>query len=264
MSTLESLTFRDFWRIAVRRKWLILSTVLLSVVVAGTLCVVLPKIYRSTSMILMEETKIPKDYVAGIVEPGGRVQKRIWGISQRVTSRKLVGRVIEGLKLYEEDVQKYGLEAVINKVRRAIEVEEVWTEGTRGKKTLMPVEAFTLSFSHEDPVTAMKVTSGLASKFLEQNVMLREQIVESTSEFLDMELKKAKRELERQESKMKQFKSQHLGELPQQMEPNLRALDRLANGLTNVTESIQRQSDRLGRIEKGIVEYETTGIATSE
>ncbi len=129
---------------------------------------------------------------------------------------------------------------------------------------MMPVAAFTLSFSHEDPVTAMRVTSGLASKFLEQNVMLREQIVESTSEFLDVELKKAKVELERQESKIKQFNSQHLGELPQQMEPNLRALDRLANNLTNVTESIQRQSDRLERIEKGIVEYETTGILASE
>ena len=212
MSTLESLTFRDFWRIAVRRKWLILSTVLLSVVVAGTLCVVLPKLYRSTSLILMEETKIPKDYVVGIIEPGDLVQKRIWRVSQRVTSPKLVGRVIEELKLYEEDVKKYGLGAVSNRVRSAIEVEEVWTEGTQGRKTRMPVEAFTLSFSHEDPVTAMEVTSALASNFLEQNLILREQIVESTSEFLDVELKRAKVELERQESKIKQFKSQHLGE----------------------------------------------------
>jgi len=122
MSTLESLTFRDFWRIAVRRKWLILSTVLISVVVAGIICVVLPKIYRSTSLIVMEETKIPKDYVAGIIEAGDRVQKRIWRVSQRVTSPKLVGRVIEELKLYEEDVQKYGLGAVSNRVRSAIEV----------------------------------------------------------------------------------------------------------------------------------------------
>ena len=46
-------------------------------------------------------------------------------------------------------------------------------------------------------------------------------------EFLDDELRRLKLELEKKEEQISQFKTAHIGELPQQTDANLRALDRL-------------------------------------
>ncbi len=46
-----------------------------------------------------------------------------------------------------------------------------------------------------------------------------------------MRSERAKGELERKEDEIRQFKSKHMGKLPQQIEANLRALDRLQSDL---------------------------------
>ncbi len=66
---------------------------------------------------------------------------------------------------------------------------EMVAKGPRGNfVSRSSVDAFTVSFSHEDPGTAMKVTSRIASKFIEENLKAREQTAEGTTEFLDYEV----------------------------------------------------------------------------
>lgn len=259
MNESASSTLQEYWYIAVKRKWWILGVILLSLAVAGTLCKVLPKSYRSNTLILVEAQKIPENYVEGIIVERS-IEERIWLIKRQVTSRTRLAKIIAELKLYQEEVKQNGLEAVIGKIRDAIEVVVVGTEGARG---VMPTEAFTISFSHENPFTAMKVTSRIASQFIEENLKNREQFMAGTSEFLDYELARAKADLEKQEDEITRFKSKHMGELPGQMEANLSALDRLQNDLTTVAESFHRLSDQLATIEKGIALYEVTGNTMS-
>src|SRR5436309_1453000 len=190
MNTAVTLTLVDYWNIAVRRKWLIVGAVLLSVAVAGLLCVVLPKSYRSSTLILVEDQKIPEDYVKAIV--GGRIEERLTMIQQQVMSRTLLSRVMEAFKLYQSEVRRYGLDTVIEDMRKNVKVETVGTTGARGKS----VEAFSISFSKEDPMTAMKVTAKLTSQFIEENLKVREQLVEGASEFLEQEVNLAKARLE--------------------------------------------------------------------
>ena len=64
-----SVTIQEYWAIVVRRKWLVIGSVLAGVMIAGLLCVLLPKSYRSSTLILIENQKIPDDYVKSI---GGR------------------------------------------------------------------------------------------------------------------------------------------------------------------------------------------------
>src|SRR2546428_2857779 len=225
MNEAATLTLVDYWHIAVRRKWLILGTVLCSLGVAGLLCVVLPKSYRSSTLILVEDQKIPEDYVKAIV--GGRIEERLTMIQQQVMSRTLLSRVMEEFKLYQSEVRRYGLETVIEEMRKNVKVETVGTTGARGKS----VEAFSISFAHEDPMTAMKVTAKLTSQFIDENLRVREQLVEGASEFLQQELGMAKERLGQPEPAINQFKTKHMGELPQQTDANLRALDRLQTDL---------------------------------
>src|SRR2546426_6393808 len=253
MNAVVTLTLVDYWHIAVRRKWLILGAVLCSLGVAGILCLVLPKSYRSSTLILVEDQKIPEDYVKAIV--GGRIEERLTMIQQQVMSRTLLSRVMEEFKLYQSEVRRYGLETVIEEMRKNVKVETVGTTGARGKS----VEAFSISFAHEDPMTAMKVTAKLTSQFIEENLKVREQLVEGASEFLEQEVNLAKARLETQEQAISRFKTQHMGVLPQQMEANLRSLDRLQADMTATTEVFHSLTERLGMIEKSVKEYEVTG-----
>ncbi len=246
------LTLHDYWLIARRRIWLILGVVCLGVLSAAILCVVLPKSYRSSSLILVEDQKIPENYVKAIV--GASIAERLTMIEQQVMSRTLLRSIIDQFRLYERRLRTQGVEAVIKEMRTNVRVETVGAQtGRQGS-----VEAFTISFAHEDPVVAMKVTARLANQFIEENLRVREQLVEGASDFLQQELEQARDALEQQERAITEFKSRYMGELPQQTEANLRALDRFQSNLISVNEMLQRLKSRRSRINDAIDQYLST------
>ncbi len=249
-----SIVPRDLWEIALRGKWFILGAIILSLAVAYGAFRVSPKIYKSSTTILVESQKIPENYVKGVV--AGTVQERLSVIQQLVLSRTMLQRVLEELKLYDKDIAAEGLETVVEKVRKKIEIK------TMGRAT--SVDAFTISFEHEDPITAMKVAAKLASQYIEENLRVREQLVEGASEFLTQELERAKFELDEKEKKISDFKSRYIGELPGELQTNLRTLDRLQHELSGSQETLQKLADRISQIEQAAQEYKTSGRARSK
>ena len=87
----------------------------------------------------------------------------------------------------------------------------------------------------------------------------RERGVEAAEDFLGVELKRAKAELEVKEKIISEFKQLHLGELPQQIDANLRKLDRLQDDMRSQSEQAQNLVNRLAQIDKSIKDYEETG-----
>jgi len=251
----------EYWRLIVRRRWIIIGAIILSLTAAALLCILLPKTYRSETMILVEEQKVSETYVQGVTE--GNLEQRIFVIQKQIMNRVLLGEVVKEFQLYPDVMARYGLEAAIAMAARAIKVEMV-AKGPRGNfVSRNSVDAFTVSFSHENPGTAMNVAARIASKFLEENLKDREQIAQGTTEFLDDEVITAQRVLERKEDEISRVKANHMGELPQQMEANLRALDRLQSDLNTVNESMQRLSDRSSTVENAILDYERFGRTNS-
>src|SRR5688572_5345445 len=88
-----SVSPQDYWNMVLRKKWLALGLFVSSIAIAGILCVVLPKTYRSSALILVEDQKIPENYVQGIV--GANVEERLTMIQQQVMSRTILSQVIE-------------------------------------------------------------------------------------------------------------------------------------------------------------------------
>ena len=250
-----SVTVQVYWAMIVRRKWLVIGSVLAGIVVAVALCLVLPKSYRSSTLIVIENQKIPDDYVKGI--GGASVEERLTLIQQQVMSRTLLSQIIEEYKLYEGKLDQETLESSIEKMRKVVKVETVGTIGARGKS----VETITISFSNKDPMTAMNVTAKLASLFIDENLKGREQLVTGVANFLEQELQGAKQALEAQEQAISQYKSKHTGLLPEQMEANLRSLDRLQADLNATDELTRSVTDKVSLVEKSIKEYEAGGTA---
>jgi polysaccharide chain length determinant protein (PEP-CTERM system associated) len=240
------MSINDYLSIIRRRKWMITAIVLAALAIGGTLCVVLPKSYRSNTLIVVENQRVPEDYVKGVVT--NAPQDRLATIQQLVLSRSILGRVIEEFNLQDPE-QDLGI--VMESIRRRITI------------TTTREHAFMLSFAHSNPVTAQKVTARLAELFIEQNLKTREQLVNEANEFLQQELIDAQKELEVKEKAISEFKLSHMGELPGQMEANLRALDRLQAEMTATLETASRLNDRISQLDKTIKEYESGELSAS-
>jgi len=215
---------------------------------------VLPESYRSSTLILVEGQKIPENYVQAVIGPS--IEERLNSLQQQVMSRTVLTRMIEEFGLYPDVVRANGIDAVVERVRKDIRVETMGARSQRGG-----IDAFSISFSHENPMIAMNMTASLASQFIEENLKVREQLVAGASQFLEQELALAKERLEGQEKTISQYKTKYMGELPEQVQANISALDRLQLQHSAAVEAIQKSTDRVTLIEKMLKEYESPAMA---
>jgi succinoglycan biosynthesis transport protein ExoP len=93
------------------------------------------------------------------------------------------------------------------------------------------VSAFNVSYSSRDPHLAQQVTSELTNLFISENLEVRQQQSEDTTKFLEGQLETARKTLSDQEEKIREFKGQHVGELPAQVGSNLQILAGLQSQL---------------------------------
>ncbi len=144
----------EFLDMVWRRKWLILGCAILSLAVAGAYCIVAPKQYRSETLILVEDQKIPEQYVQGVAE--GNLEQRIFLIQKQLTSRAILGDIVKEFNLYPEVVERYGVDGGTSMLVHALLVEMV-EKGPRGNFVSQSgIDAFTISFAHEDPFVARR------------------------------------------------------------------------------------------------------------
>lgn len=252
---MRTLAPEDYWRAVTSRKWLVISAILVSLSIAGIACALMQKVYQSSTKMWFEGAKIEESIVSGPHSGGGlyapTLDDRVMEVRQFVMGRKTLGQIAGefGLFGYDKDrPESSESENAIRAMRGSIKVEP-----TKDKLFI------TLSFLNEDPIIARDVTSRLSDLFIEETLKDRERGVEAAEDFLGLELKRAKAELEVKEKIISEFKQQHLGELPQQIDANLRKLDRLQDDMKSQGEQAHNLTNRLLQIEKSIKDYEETG-----
>ena len=86
--------------------------------------------------------------------------------------------------------------------------------------------------------------------YVQENTKIREGQASRTAEFLKAQLADARRELDAHEQRANEFRSSHLGELPQQVQTNLASLERLNMQLRLNGENQIRALDRRERLEQ--------------
>lgn len=245
---------KEFLDLVVRRKWLILSFVLLGIAIGVILAWLKVDMYRSETVILVEQQTIPEKYVPSVV--GGSLAQRVSTSTQQVLSRTNLQKALDEFHLFTDAINSNGYEVVIEGLRKNITIQ---TKGDSGR-----IEAFTISFAHRDPMVAMKVTAWLASQYIDQNIKVREQFIEGATEFLDEELAKAKIGLDQKEKVLSEYKLKYLGELPGQLELNLRTLEQLQLEKKEIRASLDSTNSRLDRLQKSIHDYEAMSGALME
>jgi len=246
---MRHLTQEDLIRIPLKRKWWILLSVALCVPLAYGAWEAFPKTYKSTVVVTIDSPKVAKDYVKGLsgTEPRGGDDMAMQQVMLALTNKSVLLPIIERMKPYPVGVDATA-ESLINRLRKNI----VLSKPKDGIGIL-------ISYVHSDPLIAQGVLALLPVTLQEDNAKRREGLIETTTEFLSSELERVKGELEEKEHAISEFKKAHTGELPGQLDANLRTLDRLQTDLTNSTESLNKLGERLTALEKAISEFSELG-----
>jgi protein tyrosine kinase modulator len=223
-----------------RRKWLAIVVFAVPFVTAASLIMFMPGIYRSTARILVDRQQVPESMVRPTVTSA--LETRLHTISQEILSRSRLDMLIRQFDLYPDLRQSAPLEEVIDRMRKDIKLELKAVQ--QGEDRRGATIAFDLSYDGRNPEQVARVTNTLASFYIEENLKARERQAVGTSEFMKVQLADAKKRLDTQEAMVSQFKKRYMGELPQQTDGNLNAIDRLSTQLRLNSDSQTRLRER--------------------
>ena len=223
----------DLPRILLRRRWFLLAPLFTIGLIGFSVAQLMPVEYRSEALIIVDQQKVPEQYVTPNVLI--TLQRRLDAMTQQILSRTRLQRFIEDFGLYARERNRMSMDDVIDMMRKRISIELVQTPGRKEDLT-----GFRIYFTDRDPYTAQRITGELTSAFIEQNIRERTQQSMGTTAFLESQLEEARKDLATVEERVRQYKLQYLGQLPEQQQSNLQILSSLQAQLQANTSALDR------------------------
>jgi polysaccharide chain length determinant protein (PEP-CTERM system associated) len=251
MSDARELTMDDYLAMLRRRLKVIVVPMLVAPLAGFLMSYAFSPRYTSQSMVLVEGQKVPTNYVQPVITAD--FTQRIQTLSQQVLSATRLRPVIQSLALVKpEDEGK-----LMGEIRANMSVTPVITSMSAAGSTTVsgkkkssttggsPMPGFNVNYTDSDPKRAQKICNAMTSLLVDENLRSRAEVAKGTTDFLSRQVEEAKRSLDAQDAKLAAFKRQYLGQLPSDMDSNLKLLMSLNTQLDASTQTLNRaQQDK--------------------
>ena len=226
-------------KIGRRRKWQIVLPAIVLAGAASWWIHRLPDRYRSEALLLVVPQRVPEAFVRPTVTT--RDSQRLQSITQQILSRTQLERIVRDFDLYADERKTDTMQDIVDSMRtRDIEIRPV-----KG-------DAFRLGFTAASPAVAMRVVERLVSLFIVETSLDRATLAEGTDQFLEAQLEDARTTLTENESRLKEYRRRHNGELPTQLEANVRGVHNTEMQLQALTDGLNRDRDRQLMLERSL------------
>ncbi|MBK8149590.1 MAG: hypothetical protein IPK58_15650 [Acidobacteria bacterium] len=181
-------TAGEFVKMLKRRKWFILLPVVTMTVAIGYVVYKLPSVYESKTLLTVKPPTISDIVVKPLTDED--LSQRLQTINQEVLSRSSLEPMITKFDLFKSE-RAAGMDTamIVEKMRKNIVVE---VEKTNDEK----LSAFRIAYRDREPNATRNVTSELAAKYVNAQVLASTQTAEKTREFIENELKTKKEVLD--------------------------------------------------------------------
>jgi polysaccharide chain length determinant protein (PEP-CTERM system associated) len=227
-----------------KRRWLIIIPFCLCMIGGIYLAIALPRVYQASTLILIKPQQVPQDYVQSAFV-AANIESRIRSISQKILSHANLQKIIEQYNLFSNPEQQgIFIEDKIADVRDRVIIELQATDTRRQE-----ADAFFISFQWPDPQKVAMVANSLAALFINEDLKERQTDAVDTTQFLGDQLSTMRERLKEYETKLMDYRKRHMGELPEQLESNLRILDTLQKQLSEREERLRDEKNRLTMLE---------------
>lgn len=244
MATHRELALDDYLAILRRRRLLILIPAILGTAAGYLLSRVLPPRYTSRTVVLVEQPSVPDSYVKPVVSED--LNPRLASMQEQILSRTHLQHLVEQFGLDKKDAKRVPMEGLVERLKKAITVTPLNPmAGTRSAE----LPGFDVAVTLEEAPLAQQICAQITSMFMEQNLRLRQQQAEDTTQFLAKQLEEAKAKLDEQDAKLASFQTHYIGELPEDEKTNLALLMGMTPQLEAVNQGLNQAQQEKAFVE---------------
>ncbi len=247
----RELTMDDYLAMLRRRLKVILIPTLIAPLAGFLVSYALPSRYQTQSTVLVESQKVPDNYVAPVITSD--FAQRVQSLEERVKSPSLLRPTLQSMgfvkpeeqnKLIADIGQNMQVQPVITSMSAAVESAPS-ARARRNAAASEPLPGFNVTYSDTDAARAQKICNAMTSLIVDENLRSRSEVAQSTTDFLSRQVDDAKKALDEQDAKLADFKKSHMGELPSDLDSNMRELALLNSQLDLDTQTISKaQQDK--------------------
>src|SRR5665213_3542752 len=238
--TQRELTPQDYIAM-LRRRWvLIVALTVLGPPFTYGVSKLLPNRYKSQTLVLVSQPTVASDLVKPV--DTSDMSQRLSSMQQQILSRSRLEPIIRQYGLFPKDANRKPMEYLVAELQKAIDVTPFLPMAETRANNL---PGFYVNVTLSNPKTAQAVCNTITSMFIDENVHLRQQHSEDTTQFLAQQLTEAKAKLDDQDSKLAAFKTRNFHGLPDDQKNNLDLLTGLTSQLDAATQALARaQQDK--------------------
>ena len=221
----------DYLSVLRRRKWWLITPVVVALIAGAIAVVVLPKQFRSESTIGVAAPTLSPEILKGVSSLDATERQR--AISQHLLGNAVLERVVR-----EEQIDpSKPTEEVASWLRRQISPYVPTPIGVSSRAGDRGVDTIVLGVTLDDSDATQRIANRLAYVFVDENSKRNTERAENTVEVLASQLRESQQRLTQIEEQLRAKKERFAGRLPDQIDANLQT----ANGLRNQLESISTQ-----------------------
>lgn len=203
--------------------------------------------YKSTTTILVQQPALSQNYVTPNVSVN--LQDRLASLTEQILSRTRLLSIANSLHLYDKPDHALPPDELVKRMRKDITIGLVQTADSK------TISGFTVSYSATSPLLAQKVTQDLTNLFIQSNQASLQRESESTTRFLQQQLKEARANLSEHESRVSEFQAVHQGSLPVQQATNLQILAGLQSQLQSNEDALNTAQQQQVYLQSLIGQY---------
>ena len=237
--------YADFLR---KRIWWIVLPVLLIGPVGSFVIYLIPDMYRSYTVVLVEPQKIDPNFVRNPLSLA--VKDRLNQIRNKILGSSNLDVILNKFKLFEGHVVELTHQAQIELLRKRIDIYvDLPAAGSQANQ----VSYFSISYVDTDPYVAQKVCAEVASQFLTEEEKQSKERILRTSGFIDTQLEDRMAELEAKRRDLSRVRLQSMVNMPLDAATYARQLEALESEVSGVRDGVVRWEEKLQSLERDLV-----------
>ena len=223
-----------------RRLWMALALIVGLAATAAAVCW-WPQRYEAEARVVINSQQIPREFVRSTIAESSMAYLN--AAVGHVLSHENLDRILETHGLYPELRNRVPRETLVERMRGDITVEPEKSVSREGVQTSI---IYRLAFESGNPQQSADVANSLAGLLLDATLEQRTEQARSVTRFLKQALERDEQELRTQSQKLSEFRREHRGELPSELEPSMRKLEMLHDRRAGLTTEIARAENNLG------------------
>ncbi len=234
----------DYVSVIRRRLWWWATPIALSIVAGLLLVRYLPKEYKSTTLLGVTAPLVSPALVGQTASFDN--EERLRALSQQLVSEPILSRVV-----HDEGLAPNGsTDSAVDTLRANIDIKVPDPVVTTGEPRRL--DTFVISYTDSQPGRAQRVADRLGHVFVEENSKVRTEHAEDTTAFIGAQVAASLARMNQLETRLRQAKEEHMGQLPEQAGANLAMLGGLRQQLSSDDTQIRSEREHLTLINRQI------------